>query len=133
MCGWAMGWHTWNMYPNSNIMSGSINQYLSPKLNSADYATRKTFTIGFISVNITWAKICHAKRKSNQKKLCVSLSIPENAQQNNIFSVPLQNITSLLCSVDCSAMVKAIYESFMPLTIPAGIHNRPFLIWHTYK
>lgn len=55
--------------------------------------------------------------------------LPRNAQQTIFLFAISQNITSLLCYVDCSAMVKAIYESFMPLTIPAGIHNRPFLIY----
>lgn len=36
---------TRNMYTNLNIMSGFINQYLSPKLNSGDYVTRETLTI----------------------------------------------------------------------------------------
>lgn len=118
----CVGDDTRNMCSNLNVMSGSINQYLSPKLNSGDYVTRNVH-------NWVHQLILH-ERKYVMQKMFPYLPKMRN-KQYFLFAIS-QNITSLLCYVDCSAMVKAIYESFMPLTIPAGIHNRPFLIY-TYK
>lgn len=80
---------TRNMYTNLNIMSGSINQYLSPKLNSGDYVTRNVH-------NWVHQLILHERKYVMQKKK-MSPYLPQNAQQTVHFSLPFHKILPACC------------------------------------